>query len=126
MIRPKPWWLRAITASYQWVTIAPHIYHPSDRDPLAFPAILAHEDVHLRRQQRMGVWSWLWRYLTSRSFRLAEEAMGIAAEIRAEHPDRQRVLLETYSEALASSVYLWAASCPQEARMAILDAVDHP
>jgi hypothetical protein len=125
MIRPKPWWLRCVTPGYSWVTITPDIYHPEDVDPDGFPAIVAHENVHLTRQQAAGKWTWLWRYAASRTFRLREEALGIAAEIRATaSPIHQRNLLESYSDALAGRAYWWAAGSPAEARVAILDAVD--
>lgn len=129
MFRPHPLLLRCairlgILPPWIWITWSPNVYHPVDLDPEQFPGVQAHERVHLAQQEgHRG--RWLWRYVTRRSFRLHQEAQGIAVEIlAARDPIQQRSILESYVEALAGRSYWWAAESPAEARAAILDAVD--
>ncbi|MNU19734.1 hypothetical protein D3C71_79670 [compost metagenome] len=45
-------------------------------------ALIAHELVHYREQKKYLVLPWLWRYFTSRSFRLRAELRGYAEQVR--------------------------------------------
>lgn len=125
MLKIKPWWLRVLTPAHTWVTIAPHIYYPAYLDTEAFPALVQHEQLHLRRQQSIGRRTWLWKYFTSRTFRLHEETMAMAVEIW-NTPDlwsQQRLLL-TYSNMLTKVNYFWAAKTFDVARIKLLEEVD--
>lgn len=81
MFKPKPFWLRWFTSKDMWVTITPNIYIPDGVNPVMFPWVVAHENVHLKQQQSYGKYKWLLNYLFSRHFMLDQEAAGIAAEI---------------------------------------------
>lgn len=43
----------------------------------------AHEETHLARQETVGKWRWLWRYLTDKEFKKAEEVLAFRAEVKA-------------------------------------------
>lgn len=45
-------------------------------------ALIAHEMVHYREQKKYLVIPWLWRYFTSRQFRLRAELRGYAEQVR--------------------------------------------
>lgn len=126
-LRVKPWWLRLVTAPWQWVTFSPTIYHPDTRDPASFPALVAHEAVHLRQQEAYGRWAWAWRYLWSPSFRLSQEVEGIAAEVLTSPIILRASLVGCYASQLAGADYriFWrpAARSADEARGAILAAI---
>ena len=118
--RDKPWYLAIFTAG-RWVTVYPYINLPSDTNPSDFPWIVAHESVHLKQQQAMGVGKWMWRYFTDRAFRLDQEAAGAVAEYKeqvAENRNADHVLLN-YADDFASSAYFWAASSPEAAMTVI-------
>jgi hypothetical protein len=104
-LKPKPWWLRIFTAPYQWVTIFPHIYHPSTLDPNQFPALVEHEMVHLKQQSTCNRWSWLWAYLTQPDFRLQVEAPAIAAEVLASPAGYRESMIQRYAVQLAGEDY---------------------
>lgn len=114
-LQPKPFWLRWVTAPGTWVTLAPTIYHPAHMLPQDFPALVAHETVHLQHQESLGKWLWLWRWFTNRSFRLFVEVDGIAAEVLATPPALREQLVKAYARDLAGSMYFHAAKSVDEA-----------
>lgn len=81
MLKIKPWWLNIFTPGYAWVTWLPCIYVPHGVDAFSWPEIIAHEKIHLRQQEEVGRWRYLWRYLTDADFRLDSEAEAMAVEI---------------------------------------------
>lgn len=121
---PKPWWLRLVTSPGTWVTLSPIIYHPASMPPRLFPGLVAHETVHIWQQESTGKWRFLWRWFTSKRFRLAVEAEGIAAEILAAHPFDRAPLVTAYADLLAGRMYFWAARTPMDARCAIVRALN--
>jgi hypothetical protein len=123
MLKPMPWWLRAVSATGTWITIYPNIYHPVGIDPYQFPEVIAHESVHLGRQESTGVAWWLVKYFLSRKFRLDEEVLGFAAELKC-HPenDRERFLV-CYADMLSGSTYFWAAHSQADAEAALRAAI---
>ena len=119
VFRPRPWWLFWLS-DRAWITLNKVIYHPrSVKDPKLWPEVVAHEATHVHQQIRIGWHVFVWRYLMSRKARLGFEAESFAAELLA-HPefDRARVMV-IFSEALASSAYLWAAKDAAEGQRAI-------
>jgi len=122
MLKPRPWWLFFIPGD-AWVTLAPYIYHPKTVVPEARPQVIAHENEHLDQQEKLGVKTWVWRYSTSRSFRLDQEARGVAREILflEDHGLSVQAITVRMTEAkdLASGAYLWAASSPEVAEREI-------
>ena len=107
--RVKPWWLRWTTTTDVWVTIYPYIYVPVGLDPASRPEVCVHENVHLGRQGVLGKWTWLWMYLTSKSFRLREEVLGIVAEILYLPSQLREDVIQRYAYQLASSMYRGAS-----------------
>ena len=79
-IKPMPGWMKMILGHYAWMTFTPVIYFGDTPDG-EYNASLAHEQTHIRQQEAMGQWKWLWRYFTNATFRLDQEAEGYAAEI---------------------------------------------
>lgn len=129
-ILPKPLWLRLLTSKDAWVTIAPTIYAPAaffeETQASSWAAIVIHETVHLTRQTAMGRGKWLWSYFTDRDFRLKEECLGIAAELRAmTDPSKKAMTVKWYAEALAGIDYLWAAKSEDHASIAIAWFLTH-
>lgn len=122
-LKPKPFWLRWFTNTGTWVTLAPTIYHPAHMLPQQHPELVAHEVVHIWQQESAGKWRWLWSWFTNRSFRLAVEAEGIAAEVWASPPALRQGLMEAYAADLAGSMYFHAASSVAEAYAAISRAI---
>lgn len=114
---PKPWWLRLVTKPWQWVTLAPVIYHPGDINPAApqWAPMIAHERVHLVQQGMMGLGRYLWAYATRKAFRLEAEAEAMAAELLRLAPSARPGVQEAYARALAGRDYVWAASSVAEA-----------
>lgn len=127
MLKVKPWWLRILTPAFTWVTFHPTIYVPRGVDAFSFPEILAHEKIHLRQQEEVGKWRYLWRYLTSAPFRLRMEAEGVAAEILNLPKDFRHGRLAYYTVALSEEGGTYdppfgdpAAYTYHDARVAIL------
>jgi hypothetical protein len=60
------------------------------------PGLLAHEAVHCEQMRRIGTWRFLWRYLTSRSFRLQAEVEAYRASLR-HQPGHLRYFARTLS-----------------------------
>ena len=59
---------------------APFIYAPHHRPSSIPPELLAHEEVHLVRQEMMGVEKWWNVYISSGQFRYVEELLAHRAE----------------------------------------------
>ena len=120
VLRPKPWLLRKTTKDWQWVAVAPKIYHPPHLDPLEFPAIIEHEKVHLSQQRASGKYRWLIRYVFSKKFRFAQELEPIVVEM-ANTPQGMRASLAVkYARSLSGGPYSKAAKSPQVALEGIL------
>jgi hypothetical protein len=81
--------------------------------------VIEHERVHVRQQARDGFCRFVWRYLTSRRWRLDYEAEAIAAEVMASAEPARVGLLDWYAQALAGRVYRRAADSPMAALAAI-------
>jgi hypothetical protein len=84
--RTKPLWLRILTPGKPVVAWAPHLYlsipfGEYTNAPFSWP-ILQHEASHLKSQIELGRARWIFRLLTSRIFRLEEEARAVAAELQ--------------------------------------------
>lgn len=59
---------------------APYIYAPSHKSEALPPELIAHESVHIARQERMGVEKWWKSYLENDNFRYVEELLAHRAE----------------------------------------------
>lgn len=59
---------------------APYIYAPHHKPGGIPPELLAHEEVHIVRQEKMGVKKWWAVYLTNDQFRYVEELLAHRAE----------------------------------------------
>jgi hypothetical protein len=116
-ILPKPWWL-FWTGADTCQTIG-NIYCPDFvfRNQASFQHLLAHEAVHAREQEALGVARWLAKWAFSRSFRLHAEARGYAAQIALFPAD-----LDFACRALTSSLTLWAAKDRDQALAALRKA----
>jgi hypothetical protein len=108
-LRPKPWWLRAVTKKWQWVTIDPKIYYPPRLEPTGHLAIIEHEKVHLLQQREMGKYKWMIKYIASKKFRLDQEMEPIAVELANTPPEKRRQLAQTYARDLSGAPYHKAA-----------------
>lgn len=114
MLKPKPWWLRLTTGSSVWVTIYPDIFYPQQSTPPdQYPAIIAHETVHLAAQKAVGVKRWLWRYFTSKRFRFDEEVTAMRVELTYRTADDRIVRMDEMARQLSSSMYFWCCTYDQ-------------
>ena len=69
-----------------WITLAPDICYPRTvRNPWApvYETTIRHEMVHVRQQQRDGLFTWLVKYLASQDFRWRMEREAYLCDIRA-------------------------------------------
>ena len=70
-------------ANTTYVTMHPWIFIP---DPVADPfddwKIIDHELVHWVRQRELGVYKWVWHYLTDMRFRAREEQHAFLRDIK--------------------------------------------
>lgn len=123
-IMVKPWWLRMFIERDTWVTLGTTIYHPDGVDLERSAPIILHEAIHATQQRKYGVVRWLWRYITDRSFRLAQEVEGIATEIIFSDRAARQGLIEFYARALSGRMYRRAATTYTEAVEAILRDID--
>ena len=109
ILRPKPWWLKAVTKEWQWVAIDPKIYYPLRLDPLKYPAVIEHEKVHLHQQRSTGKFKWLFKYITNKNFRLDQEMEPIAIELLNTPLKNRKQLAVRYARSLSGLPYLRAA-----------------
>ena len=112
IFRPKPWWLRMVSARYVWFTIHPYVYHPVDTDPTepSYVPIVEHEKEHLRQQGNGGKWTWLLKYCLSRKFRLNREVEALAAELPHRPQEHHDWRIEGFARQLSSMMYFWCAT----------------
>lgn len=110
IIKIKPFFLRLITGHRQWVAFTPCVYHPWGIDPQQYPEVIAHEAVHLARQEALGRWLWYLRYCVSPSFRVDEEVLAIVAQLEALPESRHFSVVNYYANALSGRLYWWATS----------------
>jgi len=59
-----------------------NIYNPSGH--VIPPALIAHEEVHLREQRHVGASYWWTKYIEDSEFRYVEELLAHAAEFKAQ------------------------------------------
>ena len=86
--------------------------------------IEAHKAAHRARRAEVGWVAWWWLYLTDSEFRLAEEGLAIAAEIRA-HPTVLRgPVFKAERRRLTQHYHQWAARIELSAECAILKYLD--
>jgi hypothetical protein len=121
LVTNERWWLFWFNKS-RWITIYPNIYHPEYIDLAKYQPVINHENVHLRQQEYMGLYKWLFKYIVSRSFRLDQEVEAIAVELKS-YPSIPYGLLDAYAEDLSDSAYMWAASSKQEAVLLLTKAI---
>lgn len=86
---------------------APNIYAPGGSVP---PALVAHEKVHIARQNYIGVEVWWEKYLKDPHFRYEEELLAHRAEYQfmlGEFPSRQvrRQTLKIIAKKLSAPLY---------------------
>ena len=87
---------------------APNIYAPHSR-PVP-PELIAHEKVHIARQEAAGVDRWWARYLVDPEFRYTEEVLAHRAEYRAlcemnDNRHARRSALKSIAKKLAAPLY---------------------
>jgi hypothetical protein len=62
--RGHPWWLRPfLKNNVAAITLGRHIWVPAEVDEVALELLLRHELVHVEQQARLGVVSFLFRYV---------------------------------------------------------------
>ena len=125
-LKPKPWWLDLVTPASAWVTIQPNIYVPNGFDAASYPALIAHESVHLRQQEMVGRWVWLWRYIWKPEWMLSQESQAVATEMLASPKIERVAIRERYVIAFTAGAYKTILSQPCacstfEARQSIMD-----
>lgn len=87
---------------------APNIYSP--RDVNAPPDLVAHEMIHIERQEKIGVDVWWDRYLADPEFRFNEELLAHRAELahllkHSANRNTRRMALKHVAKKLSASLY---------------------
>lgn len=92
-----PWWLRLfLMRGVVAITLGKRIYVRQQMAESAFERLMNHELAHVRQVDRLGLWTFLWRYLTEffrhwrrlRSVAAAYSTISFEVEARAaEEPD---------------------------------------
>lgn len=104
---------------------APYIYAPSGNVP---PELVAHEQVHIDRQNQIGVEEWWNRYLADAEFRFKEEVLAHRAEYQylCQHGSRQlrRRAAKELANRLCSPLY--GKMCTKAQAVEIIEAPDYP
>ena len=124
-LRPKPFWLRWLTPKNTWVAIFTRIYHPKGIDTGQYPALFGHEMMHLSQQREKGLIKWLFKYLTSKRFRLQQEVEAIVAELSFLPFNARMSVAKGYAKMLAGREYWKAAPSAAEAFELIYWAARH-
>lgn len=98
------------------------IFNPSEA--YLDPVIIAHEEVHAERQEKMGINNWWDRYLSDPAFRLEEESIAYRRQYRyakKKLTDREKLsyYLGLLSADLASSMYQIPGLTQSQARKRI-------
>jgi len=119
MLKERTWWLFWLGEN-TWITLSPNIYYPKGIDVNRYPHVIAHEKVHIRQQSQGSYLGWMWKYLTSKSFRLQQEAEAYGIQIRFERENNiQTNTLENAAINLSGEMYRYAAASKEEAIEAI-------
>lgn len=113
----KPKWF-LIGGQKMTVTAFGRIWVPEPAWPIS-PLTLRHEMVHLRQEAEAGMPLFVWRYATSRHWRLLYEIEAYAAEVQFV-PDN----FKWACQELSSVDYWWAASNLGVAERALQEALD--
>jgi len=109
----------------RWFTLAPYIHYPShytEAEAERFTTVIAHESQHIKQQSATNKWWWLLKYFVVPSFRLSQEAEGIACELNALPESARAQVTSAYCKDLSSSAYTWAAWTEDDALEAIHEA----
>jgi hypothetical protein len=109
----KPWWF-LIGGNNMCVTLFGHIWVPKSMWPNPPSCLIEHEKIHLRQQAEVGWTKWIWRYLTSRKWRLNYEAEGYALQAKLCPEDYPYAI-----NVLCGWKYFWAARSLEEAKAAV-------
>ena len=97
-----------------------NIYNPSGK--IIPPALIAHEEVHLKRQIMHGADIWWDHYLRDSAFRYHEELLAHVAEFNAQRgPDRNQGARLLISTALRLVAPLYNYQPPRNLQEAIRD-----
>ncbi len=99
-------------------TIYPYIYLPkttylnliSEKPSVANLATLAHEQVHYKRQQDIGIAKYAMLYLFSKKFRYQEELLAIAPQMSIYTQGGLIFDVNDRARRLSGSEYLWCVS----------------
>ena len=83
-------------------------------------AIQAHHNIHKARRKEEGWVVWWWKYIMDSNFRLREEGLAIAEEIKVHPPVMKKIVFLAERRNLTGRKYRWAAECFTSAECAIL------
>lgn len=107
IIKARPKWIDFFVSSNTYFTLRNTLYVSSitDISKLDMPLLL-HENWHSQQQAKFGIYKWLFKYFTSKTFRLNQEAECYAVQIHwTIGIDNKKNLLICASKWLAGSMY---------------------
>lgn len=83
--------------------------HSKNPDPISVASLL-HEQVHIKRQYKMGLFKYSFLYIVSRSFRFEVELLAIKPQM--EYLYRQNIVFDIKKRAqyLSGSMYGWCTT----------------
>ncbi len=113
--RGIPWSLNDRLGEFTVTAVSPNVYLPpkiyenliSDQPDPVYVAILAHEFTHVERQQDFGVLKWLALYLLSAEFRVNEELIADAEQMKYLAAAELPYDVEARAKMLSSGLYFW-------------------
>jgi hypothetical protein len=85
---------------------------------------LAYRAMHRARRREVGWIRWWWSYLVDPDFRLVEEGLALAAEIKAHPPALRMPVFKAERRRLVGRHHRWAAEDLISAECAILRNLD--
>jgi len=116
-----PWLLRKLMHGRS-ITIDEVIFEGDDTDA----QLIAHESEHVRQQDAMGWWPWVWRYVWHKDFRLDQEVRAFVAEMAVIPQYDWPRQVRYFAADLAGSGYLHAAPSVQAAKEVLCAALGIP
>lgn len=111
----RSWWKRYRTRFHTVSVFTGTIYSPMRAPALPGGTVYVHESVHMRQRKRLGLFPFVWKYLTREGrFQLeleayAKDGRGLAATQRALTPSNYLLWGWSEEETLARIAELWDA-----------------
>ena len=97
---------------YPYIYLPEHLYQRWMKRQMSVQdeGVLIHENVHIHRQKKAGIWTYEVMYLFSRKFRLHEELVAIREQMKFLKGHGQSYDFNRKARQFASFEYFWVTS----------------